>query len=551
MGTDISPEIPSSIERERLLRRLRQINRLSQDASPGEVINSILSTLLEELDCDRAWLLLGGPDSDIWSVPFEKTTPEFPGAYALGAPLPMDDGLRELLRVMYDTEGVLVSHDVGENHVPVSIQLAFQVEAQLAHIIDAKVGQQWSLGVHACKSKRTWSTEDVNFFREMAYRLGPCLELYLYRQRLTETETKLAQIFESQGLAHLECTQSGVVERVSPSIEEHLAYQPQSLVGKNLASLFYSDFEYTVVSRKLSIHGTVTSQEVNLVDKNGRAVKCLLNGQSHGLSLRISVRNLCKEEQANDSTPTEAAQSDSSVPASVFIASNQHLLQTLLTPWAGRHQVALKTVKNPVRLLSEIQNQKVDIVILDQSLVGSRLLSICSELGRQFPQLPRVVVGRLNSPRERAAAYNAGADDVLDESPDEEEFVSRLLSVWRRYRTASPHADTSELVVRGRLHLDPIRYEVSVDEQKVDLTTTEFGILLTLSRLPGRVLSREQIISGVWGDEFYGSPRTVDSHVRNLRTKLTRAVNDYSPIRAIRGVGYKFEEDEVESPASV
>jgi DNA-binding response OmpR family regulator len=134
---------------------------------------------------------------------------------------------------------------------------------------------------------------------------------------------------------------------------------------------------------------------------------------------------------------------------------------------------------------------------------------------------------------DRVLGLELGGDDYMTKPFSPRELVARIKSVLRRQ--SGPPSTVLEV---GRVRLDETRREVRVDEAPVTLTATEFDLLAKLMSSPGRVFTREQLLSSVWGQADYGGGRTVDVHVAQVRSKL----GDACPIATRRGVGYTAEE---------
>jgi DNA-binding response OmpR family regulator len=188
--------------------------------------------------------------------------------------------------------------------------------------------------------------------------------------------------------------------------------------------------------------------------------------------------------------------------------------------------------------LAAIRALKPAAVILDIGLPGLDGIEVCRRLRSDNDWTPVLFVTARDDEVDRIVGLELGADDYVTKPFSPRELVARVTSVLRRSQGGP--GDQLNLVVGG-VRLDPAERRVFVDELEVELTATEFDLLGYLMRRPGRVFSREQLISDVWGYSPAGSVRTVDVHIAQVRVKLGEA----SPIRTVRGVGYA-----VDNPAS-
>ncbi len=133
-----------------------------------------------------------------------------------------------------------------------------------------------------------------------------------------------------------------------------------------------------------------------------------------------------------------------------------------------------------------------------------------------------------------------GADDYIKKPVGPTEVVSRVRAHLRR-RRMDGRASDRKLMFPG-LAIDPVRRQISVHENLVDLTATEFEILSFLAASPGRVYSRDQIMQHLWDGEFYGEPRTADVHIQHIRKKIEANPKTPRYIKTVRGIGFKFAE---------
>lgn len=184
--------------------------------------------------------------------------------------------------------------------------------------------------------------------------------------------------------------------------------------------------------------------------------------------------------------------------------------------------------------------QKVpDLLILDLMLPDADGLELCKKLREQekYRKLPIVMLTAKVSLDERIQGLDYGADDYITKPFSPTELIARIKAVLRR---AQWETYNKVLNIEQGLKIDFNKFEVYVDDKKADLTLTEFKILQLLTKRPGWVYNRQQILDFLWGNDKIVIDRTVDVHVKHLREKLGR-FKDY--IRNIRGVGYKFEPD--------
>ncbi len=178
-------------------------------------------------------------------------------------------------------------------------------------------------------------------------------------------------------------------------------------------------------------------------------------------------------------------------------------------------------------LLSE-----ADVVVLDRMLPDEDGLGFLARLRRtpRYENLPVLMLTARAAEKDRVEGLLGGADDYLTKPFSMSELAARLVALLRR-------APARDLLKRGGLTIDPQRFEVRLATKPVELTRREFDLLYFLARNPGRVYGREKILERVWGPDFFGTARTVDQHVAQLREKLGSGW-----IETVRGKGYRFVE---------
>ena len=180
--------------------------------------------------------------------------------------------------------------------------------------------------------------------------------------------------------------------------------------------------------------------------------------------------------------------------------------------------------------LAAIRRLRPVAIILDVGLPGLDGIEICRRLRESGDWTPIIFVTARDDEVDRILGIELGADDYLTKPFSPRELVARLKSLLRRQSSPA----SSPLLTVGAVSIDLERRRVVAGETVISLTSTEFDLLAKLASSPGRVFTREELLSSVWGQADYASGRTVDVHVAQVRAKL----GDLSPIRTSRGVGY-------------
>jgi DNA-binding response OmpR family regulator len=184
--------------------------------------------------------------------------------------------------------------------------------------------------------------------------------------------------------------------------------------------------------------------------------------------------------------------------------------------------------------LAATRTLKPAAVILDVGLPGMDGVEVCRRMRAAQDWTPVLFVTARDDEVDRIVGLELGADDYVTKPFSPRELVARLTSVLRRTHGVPEVSPPLEI---GSVRLDPAQRRVFVGQDEVPLTATEFDLLAYLMRRPGRVFSREQLLSEVWGYSSVAGSRTVDVHIAQVRAKLGAG----SPVRTVRGVGYAVE----------
>ncbi len=194
--------------------------------------------------------------------------------------------------------------------------------------------------------------------------------------------------------------------------------------------------------------------------------------------------------------------------------------------------------------LEMVKKEHYDLMLLDQMMPGATGMEVCQAVRRES-SLPIIMLTARGEEIDRILGLEMGADDYIVKPFSPREVVSRIKAVLRRTNASSadaPRAEQLTMLSYGSLEIQPERYSVRVGGQSVACTPREVELLNLLASHPGRVFDREQILSRIWGYDFFGDTRTVDTHIKRLRQKLScEEMGRLWDIVTVYGVGYKFE----------
>ncbi|HNK62788.1 MAG TPA: response regulator transcription factor [Anaerolineales bacterium] len=190
------------------------------------------------------------------------------------------------------------------------------------------------------------------------------------------------------------------------------------------------------------------------------------------------------------------------------------------------------TAKDGLQGLTVARREKPDLIVMDLMMPGMDGLDLCREIRRES-NVPIIMLTARVEETDKLVGLEIGADDYITKPFSPRELVARVKVVLRRIG-----GDTASEVIRvENVSLDRAHYEVHIAERTVQLTPTEFEIMATLMGQPGRIFSRNQLLTAAHGVAFESYERAIDSHIRNLRHKL----EPDDLIVTVHGVGYKFE----------
>ncbi|MCX7796473.1 MAG: response regulator transcription factor [bacterium] len=187
--------------------------------------------------------------------------------------------------------------------------------------------------------------------------------------------------------------------------------------------------------------------------------------------------------------------------------------------------------------LEKFKKENPDLIILDIMLPKLSGLEVCRII-RRTSNVPIIMLTAKGEDMDRVIGLELGADDYVPKPFSMRELVARIKAVLRRAKIPLSQTKTKEKLEFDDVVIDVVGRIVTKRGEPIDLSPKEFDLLVTLAENEGRVMSREYLLSHVWGEDFYGDDRTVDVHIRWLREKLEDDPSNPKYIQTVRGIGY-------------
>jgi two-component system response regulator RegX3 len=223
----------------------------------------------------------------------------------------------------------------------------------------------------------------------------------------------------------------------------------------------------------------------------------------------------------------------------ILLVDDEPSVHEVVRAYLERDGFAVASASNGRDAVELAEQTRPQLVVLDLMLPDLSGEQICREI-RSRSDVPIIMLTARSSEHDRLLGLELGADDYLVKPFSPRELVARIRTVLRRSAGAAQPLVGRIAVDAGNLEIDPARREVRVRGERVDLTPSEYGILVTLAQYPGRVYSRLELIDRLRGWEFQGGERTVDAHVKNLRRKIETEPRQPRLVQTVHGVGYRL-----------
>jgi len=222
----------------------------------------------------------------------------------------------------------------------------------------------------------------------------------------------------------------------------------------------------------------------------------------------------------------------------MLIADDNKQITSILEEYAKKENFIPKVALNGREALELFEKHNPDIVLLDVMMPEIDGFEVCREI-RKNSNVPIIMITARGEDFEKIMGLDIGADDYIVKPFSPSEVMARVRAVMRRIS----HEDgkKQQIFTYGNLKINMDDYIVTIDDKIVSLTKKETELLWTLSNNKNKVFTRDNLLNSLWGYDYFGDNRTVDSHIKRLRAKLDEYKHEHWEIKTIWGVGYKFE----------
>jgi DNA-binding response OmpR family regulator len=229
----------------------------------------------------------------------------------------------------------------------------------------------------------------------------------------------------------------------------------------------------------------------------------------------------------------------------ILLVDDEQPIQTLLSFPLQRDGYEVVVASDGREALARYEEQPPDLVVLDLMLPRMDGLEVCKRLRAKGETVPIIMLTAKSEEIDKVLGLELGADDYITKPFSMREFRSRVKAALRRagMRHDADAGDERPIEVLG-LRIDPAKRAVARNGDTIATTYVEFEILAALAASPGRVFTRDMLLARVWGDSAFRDPRTVDVHIRHLREKIESDPKEPEYIFTVRGVGYRFRDEE-------
>ncbi len=223
----------------------------------------------------------------------------------------------------------------------------------------------------------------------------------------------------------------------------------------------------------------------------------------------------------------------------ILIADDNKQITSILSQYAEKEGYEVETAEDGQEVLDKFDDESINLILLDVMMPKIDGFEVC-RLIREKSMVPIIMITARSEDFEKIMGLDIGADDYIIKPFSPSEVMARVRAILRRLAQDSP--STKNVLQIDNLVIDLTSYLVKIDGTEVKLTKKEIELLWTLASTRNKVFTRDNLLNSLWGYDYYGESRTVDTHIKRLRAKLEEYPHPKWDITTIWGVGYKFEE---------
>lgn len=223
----------------------------------------------------------------------------------------------------------------------------------------------------------------------------------------------------------------------------------------------------------------------------------------------------------------------------VLVVDDEWNMRNLLRIYLAKNGFDVTEATNGYEALTLFNERSFDLIILDLMMPDVDGWEVCAKI-REKKDTPIIMLTARNETKDKVKGLQIGADDYLVKPFEPEELIARVFALLRRANISEP-TTVRKTITHNDMSISPEERQVLVKSEPVEFTPKEFDLLLLLAEQPGRVYNRDLLLENIWGHDYFGDIRTVDTHVKNIREKVRKAGLSYNPIQTVWGVGYKFQ----------
>ena len=224
----------------------------------------------------------------------------------------------------------------------------------------------------------------------------------------------------------------------------------------------------------------------------------------------------------------------------ILVVEDEESFSEALSYLLGKEGFDVAVAGSGPDAIVEFDKNGADLVLLDLMLPGLSGTEVCRQL-RTRSNVPVIMLTAKDSEVDKVVGLELGADDYVTKPYSSRELVARIRAVLRRQGDISLNEGTTGVLAAGPVRMDVERHLVSINNESVSFPLKEFELLEFLMRNAGRVLTRMQLIDRVWGSDYVGDTKTLDVHIKRLRSKIEADPANPVIIQTVRGLGYKME----------